>query len=286
MILSNDKPFDLHVQGPQGKVSLHYVWNTERASTRHIYQTLASGQAYEPDVCALIVSALRPGDVFVDVGAHVGFFSVMASKLVGADGIVIAVEPSEDNLTYLERHRELNQCDNIRIIPRVLAADADEHTFFINADNDGGHALWDVGKHPQNPRSAAVPDKRAVQTTTLDDVLAEAGAALPKLIKLDVEGAEPAVIAGAQATLGDAGVPFVISEINEFALNQMGSSQMAYRAQMTGLGYDAFLVVPEQGFPKYLPEAVAVVSRSSTVFNVLFSKEDRLHPFWPQAWIA
>jgi len=96
---------------------------------------------------------LQPGDLFIDVGAHIGYFSVLAASLVGKTGQVFSFEPIAENRKYLEHNIEINYLENVRIIPQVVSNRTGVTDFFFNIDNDGGHALWDISKHPFNKKS-------------------------------------------------------------------------------------------------------------------------------------
>lgn len=132
---------------------------------------------YEPDVQAVLRERLRTGSVFWDVGAHIGFFSVCAARL-GAR--VVAIEPAAENLERLRRHGVLNGFD---VIGAAAWRDADG----VSLSPGPTPEQWRVGGEGQ------VPSLR------LDDLARERG--LPDLIKLDVEGAEAAVLEGAAEIL-------------------------------------------------------------------------------------
>ena len=98
--------------------------------------------------------------------------------------------------------------------------------------------------------------------------------------KIDTEGAEQQVCNGARQALERHAIPFVISELNDFGLQQLDTSQEGFRAFMKDLGYDTFLMDREGGFPKLLPNSVAIASKSKSVSNVLFSRIEFVAPYW------
>lgn len=73
----------------------------------------------EPEQTDAMLQEMREGQVFFDIGANVGYYSILASKIVGKTGTVVACEPVVRNLTYLQRHVELNKADNVRILAFV-----------------------------------------------------------------------------------------------------------------------------------------------------------------------
>jgi FkbM family methyltransferase len=230
--------------------------------------SLSNHVMYEPDTSSLLTSVLRDGDTFVDVGTHVGFFSSLAASLVGADGRVVSFEPEARNFGQLNDHVALNGFSNVDRVNAAVGAEEGQAEFWVNADNDGGHALWNVGKHGYNQLSRQRENRQVVPVTTLDSHFAKAGLRIPKLIKIDAEGCELGVLKGAGALLAR-GVPYVICEINHFALEQMGTSEAELRAFMSGYGYQTNALNPETGEIVPLRPDQRVVSNN--VFNLLFT---------------
>ncbi len=284
--MANDKPFDMNFKADGEHAVVHFLFDLDLISNRVILKALAANAFYEPTLSTLLFRLLRPGDTFVDVGAHIGYFSLLASKLVGAEGRVIAVEPDDANADRLEMHKQTNGCANIEIFRAVLSDAPGPKTFYVNADNDGGHSLWDPGIHFFNEKSAANPQTRTLDGETLDSIIEKAGSPTVKLVKMDTEGAESHIVRGAPATLGGHEIPFVVGEVNDFGLEQMGSSQQELRELMKANGYDTFLLNPEGRFPTMIPHGVPITSASSLVFNVLFSNLDSLAPWWGVEMIA
>jgi FkbM family methyltransferase len=209
---------------------------------------------------------LRDGDTFVDVGTHVGFFSSIAAALVGDEGRVVSFEPEARNFGQLKDHIALNGFANITPVNAAVGAEETTAELWVNADNDGGHALWDVGHHAFNAKSRRVQNRREVAVTTLDRHFA-AGQTLPKLIKIDVEGSELRVLEGARGLL-ERRVPYVLCEINHFALKEMGATEDSLRAFMASHGYETNAINPETGEIITLAPDQRVVS--TDVFNLLF----------------
>lgn len=145
---------------------------------------------------AFLLHLLRPGDLFVDVGANIGSYTVLASAVCGSRSI--AIEPDPGTVRSLARNVETNGIgDRVTIIEAALGAAA-------------GTARFTVGRDTTN-RVAASADSatREVEVRTLDEILANEQ---PVLIKMDVEGYEPQVVSGALATLAKPSLAAVISE--------------------------------------------------------------------------
>lgn len=159
---------------------------------------------FEFPVTLFIRTALRPGDIFLDVGANAGYHSLGASAAVGSSGKVLAFEPAPDIRARLQRNIELNAIRNVIVSAEAVSSVSDRVQFFVsdNPENSGLSSLRQRGG-PQH-----VID---VQTTTLDLVCSRLGV-MPALVKIDVEGAEAEVFKGGQATLGAVDAPCLVFE--------------------------------------------------------------------------
>lgn len=222
---------------------------------------------YEAETAQFIATALRPGDSFVDIGTHVGYFSMLAAALVGPEGTVISFEPEVRNFNQLVEHIELNGFGNVAPINAAVGARTGKAQFHTNGDNDGGHALWEVGRHPYNQRSRLAPMTRTVDLVSLDSFLRDLGVS-PRMVKIDVEGAGHSVLEGARETLTLRPIPFIVAEINRFGLEQMGSSEQAIRRFMTELGYETFAFDRNGGRIVQLDESETV--ETDMTFNLVF----------------
>lgn len=146
----------------------------------------------EPETLGLYERVLRPGDVFVDVGAHVGFHSLLARHLVGPDGLVVAVEPQPYNAGKLLANWRANGFVNVHLV--VGAAGAEDGVLVLCAQAPIDRALLSIGGHGKNEGQ-----KFEVQVRRLDGILHALGLESARMVKVDVEGYELAVLQG----LGD-----------------------------------------------------------------------------------
>jgi FkbM family methyltransferase len=273
--------FNLTVEVNSSRGRLQFALNLDlkRFSHKCIYGPLAAGHLYEPEVAQFLIRALRPGDTFVDIGAHVGFFSLLSASLVGSEGHVFCFEPEPLNFAELVEHARQNSFPNIHAFNLPVCAQTGDVTFYWNADNDGGHALWDVGRHWFNERSRAQPQTAQLHAIALDGF--DAVRFHPaRVIKIDTEGAEEEVIRGAKMWLTEQRVPFVICEVNPAGLAQMNSSQMSLRGSLGRLGYATFMLDGRDRPPQPVHPDRPVAS-TEEVFNLLFSTVDAVRSLYP-----
>ncbi len=170
---------------------------------------------YELDTARVIKRVLRRGDTFIDGGANIGYFTLIAAKAVGPSGRVHAFEPQPDNRRRLAEHVELNGLGDVVTIHPVALSDrpgeVELHTFENPAANHGQSTFF---------AGSQATRKVTVKTVRLDDYLPEV---TPRLIKLDIEGAEPLAISGMHETLRRHR-PAVIVELNATTLGRAGFS--------------------------------------------------------------
>jgi FkbM family methyltransferase len=149
---------------------------------------------------------LRPGAVFVDVGANKGDFSLFAARVMGDRGRVLAVEPEPHNADWIERSVERNGYASIEVARVALAERSGEATLFLG-EKSGWHSLLSTD-------GVATTGAATVETQTLDELLAQRGIARVDMIKIDVEGAEGRVFDGAARTFGGGHAMTVLLDVH------------------------------------------------------------------------
>jgi FkbM family methyltransferase len=141
---------------------------------------------YEHQLQRTIKRLLKAGDTFFDVGANAGFYTLLAARLVGDHGRVVAIEPLPANLHRLQQHLSLNAVHNAVVVAAAAAE-----------SSGSGHLA-----EAESPLMGSLaPTGVAVAIRALDDLVEELPTAAPHLIKIDVEGAESRVLDGARELL-------------------------------------------------------------------------------------
>ena len=155
------------------------------------------GGEIEADTQTALTELIRPGHVFYDLGANIGYFSLSVARLVGPDGHVYAFEPDPDNVRQLEANAERNGIGNVTVV-RAAAWSSSGTVTFSRADVEEtpGRGLGFVDE-----RGGDVASGMTVRAVSLDDFIAQPDHPPPDVIKSDVEGAEVDVFDGAQEVL-------------------------------------------------------------------------------------
>jgi FkbM family methyltransferase len=154
----------------------------------------ASGE-YERPVQEAIVAIAHPGDVFYDVGANLGFFSVLVGRLVGTSGAVYAFEPVPANASMVERNARQNGLSNIKVL-RIALCREDGMGELLLTHYVGGAVLKSVGTPPLDLSGSVM-----VETACLDRLVDRQHIKPPNIVKIDVEGAEMDVLLGMESIL-------------------------------------------------------------------------------------
>jgi FkbM family methyltransferase len=180
---------------------------------------------FEPRETEAVSALIRPGDHVVDVGANVGWFTVIAGRLAGPTGHVDAFEAFPANVAILERNVWENGLQaQVRILPAAASDEPGHLTVGVQEGSDSGSVTAGPG---------ASSDMVRVKAVTVDDEVANRGPI--RLMKVDVEGFEERVLAGAPETL--ARCEAVLIELNRNALGRNGSSPEAIVAILEAEGF-------------------------------------------------
>ena len=174
----------------------------------------ACGQAivrgsYEDRERQFVESVLRPGMTVLDIGAHHGLYTLLASRKVGMRGRVLAFEPSVRERNNLLRHLRLNRCSNVDVEAVALGSEScSGELFVVQGIETGCNSL-----HPPGVSEPTV--KAPVSVETLDGCLKRRGITQVDFIKIDVEGAELEVFKGATELLKHSLRPIILAEVQD-----------------------------------------------------------------------
>jgi FkbM family methyltransferase len=192
---------------------------------------------YEQHELAFAKSVLREGDVAIDVGAHIGFFTIELAQAVGARGHVYAFEPLPSNAALLEQSIRENYYESRVTLERAAVSDRSGTGTLHYAPqslNTGGAFLGD-----RSVEGLGALSSTDVRTVRLDDYKTRAPV---RLIKMDVEGAEPSVVAGARELIAR-DRPVIVSEVHPEQLARVSSSSPSdYLHQLSALGFEAYRI--------------------------------------------
>lgn len=185
---------------------------------------------YEKYDTELFKKIVKPGMIVVDIGANIGYYTLMAAKLIGSNGKVYAFEPEPSNYELLIKNIKINNYTNIISIQKAVSNKNGKARLFINKSNLGNSSLIENN----------VPQKigfTEVETITLDNFF-DSVVKNNKIdfIKMDTQGAEKLVIEGAEKILKDNNLK-IIMEFWPFGLRNMGSEPSDLLKMLQDFGF-------------------------------------------------
>jgi len=175
----------------------------------HISRSISESGIWEPEETQFILDLLKPGQTFVDVGANIGYFTLLASRLVGSNGRVFSFEPDEDNYQLLSSNCELNRCGNVDAFKAALSNKTTEGRLYLSEANMGDHTIYAAGE-----------DRKSTKISLLngEDVFLNDDRKID-FIKIDTQGSEYQVLEGLSSTI-EKNLPELVM-IVEFSPNSM-----------------------------------------------------------------
>jgi FkbM family methyltransferase len=198
----------------------------------------ATSGGLEPGCRSCLRRLLEPGMTMIDVGANIGLLSLAAARCVGPTGKVLAFEPEERFATLLERTARMNGVSWMRVQRQAVGANNEERPFFISSI-PGHSSLFQLPEEERSHQSCTVNVKQL-------DAIVPAGEPI-HLIKIDVEGAELDVLAGAQRILRENRDLAVIAEFGPSHLKRTGILPSDWFDSFARLGFDAYVIAEPSG---------------------------------------
>lgn len=186
-------------------------------------------RTFESHVADAIRRNLKPGDVFLDLGANIGFFTLLAARIVGESGKVISVEPNTQNLQLLYASILENQFNNVKIFP-FAASDCSQ---ILNLTSFGSNGLVGIPTISQS-------NSQFLQSAVIDELLQNEGKI--NLVKLDIEGYEPLALRGMDKIIRKHN-PVLISEFSPWHIeHRTDVTSKEYLKQLSQYGYSLGII--------------------------------------------
>jgi FkbM family methyltransferase len=179
-------------------------------------------QGYEPELSHAVRTLLREGDIFLDVGANEGFFSIVASKAVGSTGHVIAIEPQSRLQEVVARNIRENDALNIDLIQRAISDDHGVAALSLSPEmNTGSSGIFRAPRY-------GVPTQDVLQTT-LDRLFKLLSLRSVRLMKIDIEGFEYEAVLGSCDVFRAGVIEYLALERHPTILRRPGQAGAGYR---------------------------------------------------------
>lgn len=201
---------------------------------------------YEPGTTRLFQELVRPGMTVIDVGAHWGYFTLLAARGVGERGRVYAFEPHPDNWALLVKNVQVNGYGNVIPVHKAVGDRAGRMPLFLGKNDLGCNSLY----HNSLTREESV----VVEVTTLDAFFEAEGNPRIDLIKMDIEGGEPAALEGARRLLQQSATLSLIVEFHPALLRTAGTTPEEFVDRLLSWGLGVQVIDGQAGLTRlHLP---------------------------------
>lgn len=240
-------PFPVPARFPDGFV---LQLNGESAFERSLFF-----RDCEAETSQFFRQVLKPGMTFMDCGANIGFYTLLASRLVGPQGRVFSFEPTPSSFQRLQGHLRENQASNVTALAVGLGAADGRTAIFQNSsgDNHGMNSLFPA------PDAASIGD---CEIRTIDGLLDSGAVTRPEVLKIDVEGAELPMLIGGSSLFRGPRAPIMVIELSNHTMEPAGYSpedlvrfilaKRPYRIEWRHAGR-TYHVDPDRPLPHYAP---------------------------------
>jgi FkbM family methyltransferase len=187
--------------------------------------------SFEPEETALVESVIKPGDVVIDIGAHIGYYTLLFSKLVGTSGHVFAFEPAPDSCDLLRRNVSTNGLNNVTIVNAAVG------------DNPGTGILY-LGSTALDNRTASRTGGAAIPINVLSLDAYFCDNEKVDFVKMDIQGAEPLALRGMEATLARSPNARILTEFWPDGLRRAGGDPEMFLSHLRSLGFTFAKTLP------------------------------------------
>ena len=191
---------------------------------------LSKHGVFEPLETEVVKKEIKKGDVVIDVGANIGYYTLLFAKLVGEEGRVYAFEPDPDNFELLKRNVEINRYENVVLVQKAVSQKTEEIKLYLSARNKGDHRTYTLNDNR---------DSIAIQSTSLDDYF-EADGRIIDFIKMDIQGSEGDAVLGMQSLFRQNQHLTLISEFWPIGLQRFGIEPAEYLNLLTSSGFQLY----------------------------------------------
>ena len=243
--------------------------NTRDFIQRYIYYF----GVWEPNISAWIERSLAPGDVFIDVGANIGYYSLLAGRIVGSHGKVVAIEALPEIFDRLARHVAENHLENVRLVNEAAAAEPGEITLYFGAEQNIGSTSM-VQSAETSDRTATVPARPLWAMLTAQE------RQRARVIKIDVEGAEATVVRGLQLDSPEYRRDLeLVIEVSCERWHDEGARANEFIRFMQAFGFNVYVLRNDHHFRSYLESArphpaLRLRSKLTHMSDLVFSRTD------------
>jgi FkbM family methyltransferase len=207
-----------------------FAVHKDLTSCRYLSSEIAHNKTWEAFETSLFVALCETNDFIVDIGAHIGWYSTVASYKIGAGGHILCFEPNPYNYKLLEWNiRQSPNADKCRMLPYAVGSTNHQGYLYCSVSNSGDNRIVD---------DAVLNKKIEIKIITLDDIfLCVGGEKLPTIVKCDAQGAEYDILLGAEMLFQHMWRPVWFVEYWPYALRRAGHNPKDFYRKLFSMQY-------------------------------------------------
>jgi FkbM family methyltransferase len=211
-------------------IQSHRMWLDDKDTLE-----LATHEFYEPMETDLFKREIQPGNTVLDIGANIGYYTLIAAHRVGPEGRVYAFEPDPANFSLLQKNVEANGYTNVVLVNKAVSNKSGKIRLYLNPANRGDHRVYDSKDGRQSIE---------IETVTLDRFFKPLDKKI-HFIKMDIQGAEALALEGMKSLVGKNKGLKLVTEFSPASLKLAGSRAESYLKNLKSLGF-GFLEISEK----------------------------------------
>lgn len=201
-----------------------------------VSQELIQSHKWEEYETKVFKKYLKKGDVVLDIGAHIGYYTLLAASIVGDTGKVYAFEPNTKNFSLLKKSVEENNFKNVILINKAVAEVSGEVTLFIDKKNTGDHRVYDTKDDRETTKISSI---------SLDDFFKKESKKI-NVIKMDIQGSEAGAFKGGRELIKKNSEIKIFTEFWPLGLRLSGSTAYEYVSMLTKSGLKLYDIDEEK----------------------------------------
>lgn len=190
---------------------------------------------YEPNQTEIVKKYVHEGDIVIDIGAHVGYYTLLMAQLVGENGKVYSFEPDPVNFQLLKKSVEINGFENVVLIQKAVSNITDKVKLFLGDDDSAINRIYDA-------KLGDAKESIDVESVTIDEYFKE-NDELINFIKLDSEGSEVKIINGMKQFLSRNKKLVMMTEFFPFLIKKSGDEPNQYLKSLEKSGFSLYNIL-------------------------------------------
>ena len=190
---------------------------------------------YEPNQTEIVKKYVHEGDIVIDIGAHVGYYTLLMAQLVGENGKVYSFEPDPVNFQLLKKSVEINGFENVVLIQKAVSNITDKVKLFLGDDDSAINRIYDA-------KLGDAKESIDVESVTIDEYFKEDDE-LVNFIKIDSEGSEVKIINGMKQFLSRNQELVMMTEFFPFLIKKSGDEPNQYLKSLEEFGFSLYNIL-------------------------------------------